>query len=414
MLNKGKDNICAICKGSRRLCGKPLCPILERFKVQVRALSRLESRELYGATPPSLLVGEHGYPEIRVGVNIPPEIGPQARSYDDPEGWWGRKGLKDIIGLRASMVYSSFRLNVRKAARGGDKLLERMREAALSEAPVEGEATLKRRPRPLLSFDGILAPIGPRAELLEWDISSNPRVPRRVEKVVSDTDLRALEASYLLFEGGISVYHITRLFSLGLLGRGKDRRLVPTRWAITAVDKLISDTLVKRIRDFKEYPRLELRFAEYIGNRYAILIIPGPWSHEMIEIWEPNSIWVKGREPCVFTINEGTKGLVRGPMDGGYYAIRFAVAEWLTRLRRQATVVVFREVTPDYYAPVGSWQIRESVRRALGGEGKSFESLDQALKALQTKLQAPLKLLLAKSELLKSQRLDLKLTYFIS
>lgn len=413
MLNKNKRTLCALCKGSRRLCGKPVCPILERFKVQVRTLSKVSSEELYGATPPSLLVGEYGYPKVRVGINLPPEVGEEAKDYDNPEGWWGVKGLRDIISLRSSMIYSSFKVNVKEAKREGNRLLEALKEAALSLSPVKGEASLKAKPKPYLSFDTTLAPIGPKADLKRWENISNPKVPRLVGKVVGDTDLRAAEALKLLFEGGISLYHIVRLLSLGLIGRSKSRRLVPTRWAITAVDKIISDYLVRELRDYGEYPNLELKYVEYLGNRYAILLVPGPWSYEMVEIWLPNSIWVKEGKAYSLSIYEGHNGVVRGPMDGGYYAIRVAVAEWLAKLRKQATVIAFREVTPDYYAPVGAWQIRESVRNALRGRGEVLSDVEEALMYLRGKLSTPPEWLARGSKLIGLLLKGRKLTDFV-
>jgi len=66
-------------------------------------------------------------------------------------------------------------------------------------------------------------------------------------------------------------------------------------------------------------------------------------------------------------------------MDGGHYAMRLAVLEKLFQMRRQAAVLALREVGPEYYAPVGVWQVREGVRRALSSEPLRFGELGWAL-----------------------------------
>ena len=50
-----------------------------------------------------------------------------------------------------------------------------------------------------------------------------------------------------LYSAGIGVDHISRMLSLGLLG--KKRKLVPTRWSITASDELIAKELKEAVLD---------------------------------------------------------------------------------------------------------------------------------------------------------------------
>jgi hypothetical protein len=58
------------------------------------------------------------------------------------------------------------------------------------------------------------------------------------------------------------------------------------------------------------------------------------------------------------------------------------VLEYLADRGRQATALVLREVTDDYWAPVGVWQVRESVRNALAGEPATAETFHGALSQL--------------------------------
>jgi len=407
--------LCAKCKSSRKLCGRSRCPILVRLTASYRIASKIPRREVYGSTPPSVLIGEWGYPSIRLGVNIPLVIGLKAKEYDFPENWWGRKSLEDIIMLRSSMIYSSFRANAKVDARlFKNKLVAELQNIALSQLPVDTEALFKKPPILSLKFDGIVAPIGPRADAVNIKVVGNPKVPRKVDYIVSDIDVDARTASVELYEYGVSFYHIVRLFSLGLLGERRFRRIVPTRWAITAIDKILGDRLLGKIRGYKEYEKYAVFHVEYVGNRYFLLFVPGGWSFEMLEIWLPRSVWVKRGEALIVSNYEFFDGRARlSDVDGGYYAIRFPVLEYLSRIRRKATVVAFREITPNYYAPIGSWQIRESIRNALKSKPVLFDSLKNALKHISSRLYADTRKVYKKSTLLRMLMEQEKITKYL-
>ena len=391
--------LCAKCKGVKRLCGRPVCPILKRLTESLRASSKVSRRVLPTASPPSVLVGEYGYPRVRLGPIATPVSGAAARIYEDYEKWWGKLSLEDVIALRAATVYSRFDVRVKAA---GNRLLDATRELALSSTPVDAEFVFKNPPRPSLSFNGLLAPVGLSAQLSRLRIAQNPVVPRKVDQLVGDTDVKAREAVLELFRAGVSVYHVFRLLSLGMLGERSRRRIVPTRWAITAVDKTLGDALLRRVREKPEYPELEVYTSQYLGNRYLIALIPGPWSFEMIEIWLPRSVWVRGVKPYIAENYELWDGRWRKPgIDGGYYAIRFPVLEFLEKVGRQATVIAIREVTPHYYAPVGSWQIRESVRNAFKFKPVRLESLEELIATIPRYIETDVKLVLECSTLLK-------------
>lgn len=384
------------CKGSRKLCGRPVCPILLRLKSQVEVSGRVSGRFVYGDSPPSALVGEWGYPRVRVGPSVVPFISVEASLYDNPERWWGNIGLEDIIRLRSTQVYSFFTTRIRRLA--ANKLLESVREISLSSRPVYTEAELSKPPRVRLWFDGVLAPVGPTGWAKSLSVD-NPHVPRRVDQLVSDVDAKARVAAVELYNAGISVYHIVRLLQAGLLGVRVERRLVPTRWAITAVDSMLGDELKRKVRYYKELGSLLLFHTDYIGNHYEILLLPGVYMLEVVEVWLPRSVWVKGGKPYIASNVETlyTKGFKF--MNGGHYAMRLPILEYLHKIRRQATVLAVREVRPEYYAPVGCWQIRESVRNALRGEPEKPETIGEALELMSGRLKASLELIVKSSSI---------------
>ncbi|ABL78343.1 Nre family DNA repair protein [Thermofilum pendens] len=407
VVSRPSPYLCARCKGSRRLCGLPYCPILVRARELAGVYERVRGRrELEAPSPPSVLVGEKGYPYIRVGVNL---VGGEEGSpslYEDPGAWWGRLDLYEVLRLRASMVYS---YGVYSASRAVGRVGESVREAALSLKPVESEAVFRRPPDFSMRFDPLLKPVGFSAEVERLSVVSNPYIPRRVDQLIEDR-VKASRAAVELYERGFDVYYIQRVLSSGALGVSK--KFVPTRWAITAVDRLIGDYLLGKVKGYPEVSSYELYHSSYIGNYYSLLLMPGKWSLEMVEVWLPNSVWVPGSEPYVSTVHEWSDGKPSGE-DGGYEAIRLAVLEHLAKRGRVASVLAVREITPEYFAPVGNWQIRESVRAALRGGGESFPSLGEALEALKEKLRVPLNLVLSRSTLLAARTRQRSITEFL-
>ncbi|MEM4969972.1 MAG: Nre family DNA repair protein [Sulfolobales archaeon] len=379
------SSLCVRCKGYKMLCGLPRCPLIVRLRAQAKVYVKIVGRDVEGSTPPSGVVGEKDYPVVPVLIGIPPGvIGDEASIYDSPEKWWGVKSLEDIIELRSSVVAALIKADVRNYQRLIDLEIP---FAMVSSKPVDTEASLARAPTPVKTLDPIITPHGLLAVADRVRVNSNPSIPRSVEKIYGD-ELRASEAIWELYMGGVSIYTIQRALSFGLLGLPRNRRLVPTRWAITAVDSVISSKLLRSIRTYSSVNDIELYRGEYLGNRFWVIIQPGPYSFEWIEIWHPNTIFTEGgREPIVIRNREGFSGEPLF-MDGGYHAARLAVLEHLYRRGRRASIIVVREITPRYYASVGNWHIRETVRRILEKSPEKVSTISEAISTVESELLA--------------------------
>jgi hypothetical protein len=272
---------CVTCKG-RGLCGRPFCPVLRRLE-EIAGLPKVGMR-LEGLSPPEVFVGRAGYPLVRAGPMVPADgaLEPHSPGLDMDIG--------EIIGLRASMVRSEARIGVREAQAPG-RLLEACQQMAMSSAPVGTEVSFWKPPRGKLQFDGVLSPSGPSGELKGMEITTNPVIPRRVDRIVEDKDAGAASAAGELYSSGIDTDHISRLLSLGLLGR--KRSLVPTRWSITASDDMIGKALKNGILDQPLINDYYLFSGTGLGNHFEILLMPRPFSFELIEIWMPRSVWAE-------------------------------------------------------------------------------------------------------------------------
>lgn len=352
--------LCARCKGYKRLCGLPQCPILARFRAQVTAASY--GREIEGDTPPSLIVGEAGYPNVAVMYQVPPGLrGEESKIHDAPQTWFRQRvKLENIIELRSKLLAGILRVRVDQPW----VLYEReISVAAVSTKPVTSELRLAKLPIPRLVFDGLTAPRGPSAPASMLRITSNPRPPKPLEKLFFD-DLPASDAVVEAFTRGVDVYTIIRSFSAGLLGRVRSRKLVPTRWAITATDSILGDWLRKQLASAREVSGFEIYKGYYLGNRFIIIVAPGGPRVSMLEIWHPSTPWVMRGGPVAIEVSERPSG-EPSSMDGGFMAARFAAYSALYEKRIRGTIIIVREVLPEYYAPVGNWHIRETVYNAV-------------------------------------------------
>ncbi len=355
MVKRTTKELCALCKGARRLCGASVCPILVKRALQHRVRG-LQKTEL-GAYSEWLLVGEYGYPRLRYGP-----ISAISSVPWDPEIWASRRlDFSEILKIRALTLFSFERRQVSSPP----SIYEPIGEAIASEKPIGVEIILRRPPKMGLRLDADIPPFGGMAPLKGLRLEENPRISRSIESLILDR-VKASRAVEALYERGLSVYYIQKIFSAGFLGIEERRRIVPTRWGITAVDSILGDMFRMRIRWSPSIPKAELYSWEYLGNIYHVILIPSDyWSMEMYEVWLPNSVWLRGvGKPVIIRNYEGADGKPV-KMDGGYYAIRMAVLEHLSKINRKAMALAIRIITPQYIAPVGNWQIRESIRLAL-------------------------------------------------
>ncbi|WP_400207166.1 Nre family DNA repair protein [Candidatus Methanomassiliicoccus intestinalis] len=399
---------CAICKGSKNLCGKDRCPLMVKFYSRAKTKRLINSLDIEGMSPPSVFVGRYGYPKVDIGPLVPPLMG-DTSIMDTPELWVG-KSIDEFVDFRFSLVRGKHRIDAVNFQKEG-RIIEQTRDLALSENPLEVEAAFQKRPTGRLVLDDEVQPFGPSARLKTLEVG-NTRYEQHVEKAFYDTDLKATEAVKALYTDGVLVSKIQKAFSVGAFGIDKNRKFVPTRWSITAVDDILGKSLLSNtkynplIEDWRIYDWYQL------DNRWSILLMPVSWRYELIEAWFPNTVWNPlGKDVEIISSYEFYDGRKKYAEIGGcYYAARLAVNELLQNEGRQAGAVIFREAHPGYIMPVGVWNVRENVRAALKTTPFRFETLNDALNHVASKMSIPIKQWIANSGILKDmftqRRLD--------
>ena len=192
------------------------------------------SMEVSGDSPTDIFIGRYGYPKVFIGPLVPPVFGDTAM-LATPE-MWRSASIQKIFEMRSTLVRGLYQTNVKNVESG--KVEEIVRDLALAERPAGAQLSLAMRSaRPVLDDES--TPFGPSGGIRELEVG-NMTAEKSVERLYSDTDARAVDAVFELYEKGIPVSKIQRGFSAGLFGRGPNRKFVPTRWSITAVDDTIS------------------------------------------------------------------------------------------------------------------------------------------------------------------------------
>lgn len=390
-------NLCVVCKGSKHLCGHNPCPLLARFRVMPEVKKSFKE-DFFGPSP-SVFVGRSGYPNVSVG----PFASLQDKPEEDPSDWFG-EGYSNIIRKKSLNLRSKYNEKVKSNSR----LVRMLQELSMASKPADVELKFKNKPKYKVSFSNVTQPEGPVADLRKAELAENVKVRRHVDKIVSD-DLKTVNSAEKLYNKGEDVYKISTIFSSGALGMEDSKKLVPTRWSITAIDDIIAKNLLEEVRDFSSINKHLVFKANYLGNKFVILLSPGKWEYENFEAWHPGSTWYQGgKEPFIVEEYEPFQGRTKyaKKQAGGYYAARLAVIEALHDMKRQARVVAFREVTSKYTIPLGVWVVRETARNAFKKSPRKFENRDLAMSYIKNQLKNPIENYKAKSNILGQRRLN--------
>lgn len=387
-------NLCKICEEED--CDKHTFFIGKPVKIQ----------NFSGSTPPEIFIGKWNYPNVYTGILAPQEVG-DTKIMSSPEEWHKNKlPISQIIGYRNQLIYGRTQSNIKKLE---TKFLSVMKEVAMTHKSIATEFHL-RKPVTANKEQDDRSPLIPKAaEIDRAELQENAPVIPKVDYLVNDIEVKSATAIQELHKANTQTSTIIKILSAGLLGLKKNRKLVPTRWSITAVDDTISKNKIEKIKMFPEISEYLVFYAEYLGNHYEFLLIPETFSFEVIEISLKNPHF-----PSVWQDYE--TGFARkkyaDSVTGGYYAVRIALAEYLESIKRQATCLVFREVRPQYYAPCGVGILREIGREAFSKRPESFNTLQEALNSIQSRIKQPISNYTEKSVILKMKKSQTKISNF--
>lgn len=348
--------------------------------------------KLDGTTPPSVFVGSYGYPKVYVGPMMSPEHG-DTSILDTPESWIpGKKNQEDIINFRLGLVRGKQIVGIKDF---NNKLVQKLQEITLASGSVQSEAKFHGKPRGI-TFDSEHQPFGPSATIDKFDID-NVKWHPHLEKTYYDTDFKAKDAAIELYNEGVLFSQIQKALSTGTMGIEKNRKIVPTKWSITATDTVLANHLYDEIKWNEIIDCYEVYEFSSLNNYYVIILTPTPWQYEWIEAF----IHVMENEELVFADHELTRGKIGYSTVGGcYYSCKFGILEALKKMKKQSGAVVLREAY-EGYVPLGVFNVRENVRNAMKQLPRKFADFRSSLNYVSAKLRLPISRFIDQSVLIK-------------
>jgi len=335
---------------------------------------KLEELDFLSNSPPSVFIGSKlKYPNVNVGVLTPSQPLKQVSILSNQNEWTNLElSIKQILNLRNQLINSRYQTHVKTTTR----LTEKSQEIGMSLKPTDLEINLIKKPNYTKEDDKITIPIRIVAPLKNIRITENTKIHTKVDKVFSDTDLKAGEAINYLYNNGFDEQFLQQLLSIGTLGLKKNRRLVPTRFAITGVHDIIGKELMKEVKNHQLIEDYRLFYGYYLGNHYFVLLLPNLFSYELFEYGVKYG-QIKD-EMTDFEDYFGRKDYASNSV-GGYYAVRLAVLEYLKKIKRQASIFVIRYETEEYWANLGVWVCETASKKAMNNKYISFYSRENAL-----------------------------------
>ncbi len=342
---------------------------IKRSKSIINRIKTISSNgEINGFTPPSTLIGEYGYPRVSVGLMFTTDY--NASVYDAPR-YWAETGydVSKIFAIRSSLVNAKSIINVNDAS---NKTMENIALSVMSRNELAIDLKIEKLViSPFVSKFDMPSNITGVAKNIK--ITEDVKLDRPVEKVYYDHDFKSLDAINYLYGEGIYEDKISKMLSVG--GLGIRRKIVPTKWSITAVDDSIGKNIIEEIKEYSTEDVFFIMSGGTLGNNFTVLFFEGPWSFELIEAWNNGNELYIGKSD--YEQYSGRTKYVENTA-GAYYAVRLAVLEKLKLMKRQFSVVAIREITPEYFVPLGVWVVRESARKAMNGirtDTKDFNEL---------------------------------------
>lgn len=384
-----------------RICGEEDCEA-HRYAIG----RRISNKEFVGSSPPEIFVGRWNYPNVYAGILAPEEQG-DTEILTSHEQWHNEKfSIEKIASLRNQLIYGRTQQHISKA-REKNKFTEVMHEIAMTHKSVATEFRLKKPIHRHTENHAITPLITKAAPVEHVALQENAPVKQKVDYLVNDTEVKSTIAMQELERANIKTSSIMKLLSAGLLGRKTARKLVPTRWSITAVDDTLSKKKLENIRLYQELHEIQLFNAEYLGNHYEFLLLPGAYAFEVIEISLANQgVWQD------YESNFPRKTYADS-VTGAYYANRLALTEYLEKIKRQAQCLVLREIRPEYNAPCGVGILRETSREAFTKKHETAPTLKEIFEVIQSRLKQPVTNYSSKSWILKNYGIQKKLIEFL-
>lgn len=384
----------------------------EEIKAYQQTLKPTKEIVGFGSAP---IVGEKNYPFLATH-NISNE---DKKTSFFETGNLVKKSYNEILPLKAKSILGSTQKNYIKKPKA--RIVEELRDIYKSKTAIEMQSSFDKE----ITFNKILSSkvagvMGSQNELTKLEAQENTRTSNKIEKFTAN-DIKAREAIISLYEKGVSEHQIINLLALGSFGIEINRKLVPTKWAISAYDQTIDNYLHKKIQKYSLINQYEIYQDRDKGNDFIIILLPDTFSAEIVETWdisgfdqsEATGKWKTDKKMIIeqdYVGNNNKLGYTEPNCSGGYWATKSPINRFLDQRKKQASYISIRFID-NYEIPLGVVFVRECARKALKNcifKSSSQKEVEDFLKQYSPRHYYHFKT----SKLLKEQQTQKKITSF--
>ena len=341
-------------------------------------LGRAEpSRYITAFSPPGIAIEAVKYPFLMAGILASTEPSEYLSIFDHPESWTGLD-REAILSMRRQLY--RFMVPIDARAMAPASLVEALQTIALSVSPVAIEIELSNLPpRDLYTLGGQL-PTSTPVEISSLEILSNPEISR-VAKRITELDVPASETIWKLLDYDYSLDQVTRLMSVGLLGRLDSRRFVPSRGAYKAViDAYVSRCLME-LSDKPISSSYRIGMSEIFGENFTVFIQPGTPKVDYFKI---------ERTQQGFSRDASLESVKNVTLDSKTSVFadhaRFSAYQNLVSQDEYSSVTVFHYARTNKNSILGPWIVRAGVAAALESDQVHLDTKETAITVLDSLL----------------------------
>ncbi len=335
------------------------------------------SRHTRVFSPPGIFVEAAKYPTLWTGVLASTEPSEHLSIHDYPGSWRGL-GLETILMMREQLYRFVLPLDARMNE--PNPALEVIQSIALSVSPVALSVEVDSLPPRNLQVMGTQLPCSPLVPIRDIELISEPEISRVAQKV-TDEDIPASESIWKLIDYDYSLDQVSRLMAVGLLGRERSRRLVPTRAAYKAVLDTYINRAIIELTDKKDCTTSTLQATKILGDTFTVLVQPGEPQVDYIRIEQ-----FHGNQRKFYSFDD--KKIHDSNVKASIYAdqARFSVYRHLIQNSTRAHVTVFHLNSTPRSNALGPWLARAGVEDALQSSSVELEDTGNVLRVLESVL----------------------------
>ncbi len=347
----------------------------EMKTTQLRLNESEYSRSLRVFSPPGIFVEAAKYPTLWTGFLASTEPSEHLSIHDHPGSWRGL-GLETILMMREQLF--RFVLPMDARLKEPDSNLEMVQNISLSVSPVALSVEVDKLPPRNLQVMGAQLPFGPMVPVRSMDMISEPEISRVARKITED-DIPASEAIWKLIDYDYTLEQVSRMMAVGLLGKKKSRRLIPTRAAYKAVTDTYLNRAIMELADKKDISVTTIQAIKLLGDTFTILVQPGAPEVDYIRVEQ-----FHGNTKKCFSFED--KSLTDSDAKASIYAnqARFSAYHYLVTESIRARITIFHLNSNPRSNALGPWLARAGVKDALESPSVELEDSMNVLNVLQS------------------------------